>query len=134
MSEQQNDAARGGRILIVEDNVDSAQTMQMLLAISGYDARTAHEGQSALTVARDFRPEVVFCDIGLPGRDGFEVARDLRALPETRSALLVALTGYGHDEDRQRASQAGFDGFLVKPVDHDALQKMLDSHFGTPQA
>ena len=119
---------QGARILIIEDNVDSADTMQMLLSISGYDARTAYDGDSALEVAREFKPEVVLCDIGLPGRDGYQVARALRELTETRDALLVALTGYGHDEDRQRATDAGFDAFQVKPVEPDALQALLAKH------
>ena len=126
---QQTQQGAAGRVLIVEDNVDSAQTMQMLLTITGYDAKTAYDGTMALEIARDFSPEVVFCDIGLPGKDGYAVARELRALPQTRSALLVALTGYGHDEDRQRAVEAGFDSFQVKPVDHDALQAILKAHF-----
>lgn len=129
MSQQQN-AAAGGRILVIEDNVDSAETMQMLLSISGFDARTAYDAKSALEIAREFQPQVVFCDIGLPGKDGYEVARELRGLPETRSALLVALTGYGHDDDRRRASEAGFDAFQVKPVEPDALQALLSRHFG----
>lgn len=122
------EGAAGARILIVEDNVDSAETMQMLLSISGYDARTAYDGASALEVAREFSPEAVLCDIGLPGKDGYAVARELRELPETRSALLVALTGYGHDEDRERAVKAGFDAFQVKPVEPDALQALLAKH------
>ena len=121
--------AAGSRILIIEDNVDAAETLQMLLAISGYDARAAYDPAAALEVAREFRPEVVLCDIGLPGKDGYQVARELRALPETRSAFLVALTGYGHEEDRKRASQAGFDAFQVKPVEPDALQALLAGHF-----
>ena len=129
MEPEQTQEGGAGRVLIVEDNVDSAQTMQMLLAISGYDAKTAYDGTMALDIARDFSPEVVFCDIGLPGKDGYAVARELRALPQTRSALLVALTGYGHDEDRKRAVDAGFDSFQVKPVDHDALQALLKKHF-----
>lgn len=122
------EGASGARILIVEDNVDSAETMQMLLSISGYEARTAYDGASALAVAREFSPEAVLCDIGLPGKDGYAVARELRELPETRSALLVALTGYGHDEDRERAVKAGFDAFQVKPVEPDALQALLAKH------
>ena len=119
----------GKRVLIVEDNVDSAETMQLLLTISGYDARTAHDGPSAVEVARAFEPQVVFLDIGLPGKDGYEVARELRILPQTQSALLVALTGYGEQEDRDRAAQAGFDAFEVKPVAPAALEALLESHF-----
>jgi CheY-like chemotaxis protein len=125
-------ADSGKRVLVVEDNVDSAETMQLLLSISGYDARTAHDGPSAVEVARAFQPQVVFLDIGLPGKDGYQVARELRGLPQMKSALLVALTGYGEQEDRDRAAQAGFDAFQVKPVAPDALQAILDTHFARP--
>ena len=127
------DAAHAVRILVVEDNVDSAETMQMLLAMSGYDTRTAYDGRAALAVAREFRPQVVFCDIGLPGKDGYAVARELRALPETGTALLVALTGYGDEEHRQRATDAGFDHVQVKPVEPDALEALLVAHFASKE-
>ena len=124
------DAPDGGRrILVVEDNPDSAETMQLILKISGYEARTAFDGISALEVAREFRPEVVFLDIGLPGKDGYQVARELRDLPQMQSALLVALTGHGFEEDRKRAAEAGFDLFHVKPVAPDTLQMLLTKHF-----
>ena len=125
---EQNET-NGGRILVVEDNVDAAETMQMLLSISGYETRTAYDGATALELARAFRPQVVFLDIGLPGKNGYEVARELRTLPEMHSALLVALTGYGHDDDRRRATEAGFDAFQVKPVAPDALETLLTDHF-----
>lgn len=121
--------ATGGRVLVIEDNIDAAETMQMLLAISGYDARMAHDAASAIKVASEFSPEVVFCDIGLPGKDGYAVAQELRQLPGTRSSLLIALTGYGRDDDRRRATEAGFDGFQVKPVDPGALEALLAAHF-----
>ncbi len=125
---EQNEA-NGGRILVVEDNVDAAETMQMLLSISGYETRTAYDGATALELAKAFRPQVVFLDIGLPGKNGYEVARELRTLPEMHSTLLVALTGYGHDDDRRRANEAGFDAFQVKPVAPDALESLLTDHF-----
>ena len=125
---EQNEA-NGGRILVVEDNVDAAETMQMLLSISGYETKTAYDGATALELAKAFRPQVVFLDIGLPGKNGYEVARELRTLPEMHSALLVALTGYGHDDDRRRATEAGFDAFQVKPVAPDALETLLTDHF-----
>src|SRR5687768_9920136 len=121
--------ANGGRILVVEDNVDAAETMQMLLSISGYETKTAYDGATALELAKAFRPQVVFLDIGLPGKNGYEVARELRTLPEMHSALLVALTGYGHDDDRRRATEAGFDAFQVKPVAPGALETLLTDHF-----
>ena len=121
------------RIMIVEDNIDSADTMQLLLGLSGYDAKTAYDGATALKLAREFMPQVVLCDIGLPDKDGYQVARELRALPETRGAFLVALTGYGNAEDKQLATAAGFDAFQVKPVEPDALNALLARHFsGSP--
>jgi len=129
MATKADESAHGKRVLIVEDNVDSADTMQLLLQISGYDAHTAYDGTAALAVAREFGPQVILLDIGLPHKDGYEVARDLRALPETRSAFLVALTGYGQEEDRVRASEAGFDAFLVKPVEPGALEKLIEGYF-----
>jgi CheY-like chemotaxis protein len=127
-----NAAAAGGRrIMIVEDNVDSADTMQVLLGLSGYDARTAYDGAAALKLAREFMPQVVLCDIGLPDKDGYQLARELRELPETRAAFLVALTGYGNAEDKRLATAAGFDAFQVKPVEPDALNALLVQHFST---
>ena len=125
----QTSASPSGRILVIEDNIDAAETMQMLLEISGYQVRTAFEPASGLKAAREFEPQVIFCDIGLPGKDGYAVARELRELAETRSSFLVALTGYGQDEDRRRATEAGFDAFLVKPVEPDELDKLLANCF-----
>lgn len=113
------------RVLVVDDNVDSAETLSELLPLWGHDARLAHDGPQALEVARAFQPEVVLLDIGLPGMDGFEVARRIRA-EKIPVRQLLAMTGYGEDEDRQKAKDAGFDGHLVKPVDPDALQKLLE--------
>ena len=129
MTDKTNSAASGRRVLIVEDNVDSADTMQILLQLSGYEARAAYDGTSALSIAREFEPHAVLLDIGLPRKDGYEVARELRALPQTRTALLVALTGYGHEEDKERAVEAGFDAYQVKPVEPAAIEKLLDAFF-----
>jgi CheY-like chemotaxis protein len=123
------DETNNRRILIVEDNVDAAETLQLLLRMSGYDTRAAYEGTAAIALAREFDPHVVLLDIGLPGKDGFEVARELRALPQTKSALLIALTGYGDDQDRNRAKEAGFDTLQVKPLEPEALEKILEEHF-----
>jgi two-component system OmpR family response regulator len=117
------------RVLIVEDNVDAAETLQILLRLSGYDTRAAHDGGRALDLAREWKPGAVLLDIGLPGKDGYQVARELRALPEMRTALLVALTGYGGDEDRKRASECGFDTLQVKPVEPATIEALLDRHF-----
>jgi CheY-like chemotaxis protein len=116
-------------VLIVEDNVDSADTMQILLEMAGYEARATYDAASALSMAREFEPHAVLLDIGLPRKNGYEVARELRALPQTKSSLLVALTGFGHEEDRQRAAEAGFDAYQVKPVEPAAIQSILESYF-----
>jgi PAS domain S-box-containing protein len=119
--------AAGGsrRILVVDDNVDAARSLALLLRLWGHTVRTAYDGPSALAAAAADPPEVVLLDIGMPGMDGYEVARRLRAQAELRSALLVAVTGYGQDEDRRRAFAAGFDRHLTKPLDPDALQALL---------
>jgi signal transduction histidine kinase/DNA-binding response OmpR family regulator len=113
------------RILLVDDNVDAAQSLATLLRLQGHDVRLAHEGITALKTAESFQPEVVLLDIGLPGMDGYEVAERLRRDVKLGDALLAALTGYGRDDDRRRSRAAGIDIHLVKPVDLDALQAML---------
>jgi PAS domain S-box-containing protein len=115
------------RILVVDDNLDSAESLALLLQFGGHDVRMAHEGETALDTAFAFLPQVVVLDIGLPKMDGYEVARRLRQQPAMRHSFLVALTGYGQDEDRQRSKDAGFDHHLVKPVDPSELQSLLTS-------
>jgi CheY-like chemotaxis protein/two-component sensor histidine kinase len=117
--------ARPRRVLIVDDNPDAADTLALILRARGHLVRTASDGPSALTEAAAFRPEVVLLDIGLPGMDGYEVARRLRAMPEAAGATLAALTGYNRDEDRRRAAEAGFDRHLTKPADPMEVQKLL---------
>jgi signal transduction histidine kinase/DNA-binding response OmpR family regulator len=119
-------AAVGRRILVVDDNVDVVETTTMLLSLSGHQVRSAKDGLQALHAASEFRPEVVLLDIGLPLMDGYEVARRLRQMPETAGALLVALTGYGQQGDRERGKDAGFDGHMLKPVDPHALARMIE--------
>ncbi len=114
------------RILVVDDNVDVVETTTMLLSLSGHQVRSAKDGLQALHVANEFRPDVVLLDIGLPLMDGYEVARRLRQTPQTAGALLIALTGYGQQGDRQRGRDAGFDGHMLKPVDPHALAKMIE--------
>lgn len=104
------------KVLIVDDNKDALETLQLLLEATGHEVAIAHNGHDALTLACRTLPAVLFLDIGLPGMDGYELARRLRTMPETAGCTLVALTGYGQAEDRQRADEAGFDYFLVKPV------------------
>ena len=113
------------RILVVDDNVDSAESLTVLLQVSGHDVCAAHSGDAALAAARDFRPDVVLLDIGMPGMDGHEVARRLRE--EHRDLVLVAVTGYGLERDRLDSKQAGFDHHLVKPVDPETLRGLLAS-------
>ena len=113
------------RILVVDDNVDAAETMVMLLDLSGHDARAAFGGQEALDVALAFRPDVVFLDIGLPGMNGYEVARRLLADPATAAAKLIALTGWGTEDDIQKSKMAGFHAHLTKPVDPEAVDGLL---------
>jgi signal transduction histidine kinase/DNA-binding response OmpR family regulator len=114
-----------GRILVVDDLPASAETLMMLLQMEGFDVRTAHDGMAALEIAQEFQPDVVLLDIGLPGMNGFEVANRLRAQPQCRDALLIALTGYGEPESRTRSVQAGFDFHMVKPADVNQLLALL---------
>jgi signal transduction histidine kinase/CheY-like chemotaxis protein len=113
------------RILVVDDNRDSAQSLAILLRLLGNEVATAHDGPTALQAAEQFRPEVALLDIGLPGMDGYELARRLRALPQLRQLRLAALTGYGSAEDRRRSQEAGFDEHLVKPVEMETLHALL---------
>jgi PAS domain S-box-containing protein len=117
----------GRRILVVDDNVDSATSLAMLLERQGNIVRTAHNGHGALQAAADFVPDVVLLDIGMPGMDGFQVAQKLRYLPQTKNAVLIAQTGWGQERDRLRSTEAGFDHHLVKPVDPEALNRLLAS-------
>jgi PAS domain S-box-containing protein len=113
------------RILVVDDNTDAAESLAQVLRLNGHEVRTAYDGPTALDVARAQAPEVVLLDIGLPGMNGVEVARRMRQSLGLTDALLVALTGYGQDEDRRRSQEAGFNAHLVKPVDLDALHGLL---------
>lgn len=124
-SSSQDGIGPGRRVLVVDDNLDSAETIALMAQLWGHDVRTAHDGQSALTTAADYRPEVVLLDIGLPGMDGFEVARKLREQEWMDGVMLVAMTGYGQEEDRRRSKDAGFDHHMVKPIDPGALQTLL---------
>jgi len=114
-------------VLVVDDNVDSAHTMVASLRLEGFTADAAFDGEAAILRAAAMRPDVVLLDIGLPGMSGFEVAHALRAMPATNDALLVALSGYGQAEDRQRSREAGMDHHLTKPVDPAALHSLFAS-------
>jgi len=115
------------RVLIVDDSEDGAESLAILLQLGGHETHVAHDGVEALEVAEKVRPDVVLLDIGLPRLNGYEVCHRLRKEPWARNLAVVALTGWGQDEDRHRSREAGFDAHLVKPVDHDALLKLLAS-------
>jgi len=113
------------RLLVVDDNVDSAESMAELLSLVGHQVRTAHDGVSALEEAFAQRPEFILLDIGLPRMDGYEVARRIRQNEGTRGATLIAMTGYGQEEDHRKTQEAGFDYHLVKPVNLDEVDRIL---------
>jgi CheY-like chemotaxis protein len=105
------------RVVIVEDNRETADSLQMLLGLAGHEVRVAYTGPDGVLAAQDWPPEVVLCDIGLPGLDGYGVAVALRQHPATAGARLIAITAYGSDEARTRSREAGFERHFVKPVD-----------------
>ena len=111
--------------MVVDDNVDAAESLAMMLELDGHSVIRAHDGAAAIAIAGSERPSVMLLDIGLPDIDGYELARRLRALPEVDNALLIAVTGYGQAEDRRRAEDAGFDRYLMKPVEFESLRSML---------
>lgn len=115
------------RVLVVDDNVDVADMIVMLLQLFGHEAKAAYFGQSALETANEYKPDVVLLDIGLPDMNGYEVARHLRKHPQTERVGLIAMTGYGQNSDRQRSREAGIDLHLVKPVDPQKLQGLLET-------
>jgi two-component system, OmpR family, response regulator len=121
------------RVLLVDDSVDAAEAMSMLLETLGHEVRVVHDGPSALAIVDDFAPEVVILDIGLPGMSGFDVARELRMRAVTKTALLIALTGYGADSDKQEARDAGFDHHLVKPVSFTVIETVIAASFSGDQ-
>jgi CheY-like chemotaxis protein len=113
------------RILVVDDNHDSALSLAMMLSIMGHETRTAHDGESAVETAESFLPEVVLLDIGLPKLNGYEVAQRIREQAWGASMFLIAVTGWGQEEDRQRSSEVGLNVHMVKPVEPAALEKLL---------
>ena len=120
------------RVLVVDDNRDCAWILAMLLQAKGHDPFIASDGQTAIAMAQTLKPTLVLLDIGLPGMDGYAVAQQLRNLPETSGATLIAVTGYGDEQDRLRSKQAGFDHHLVKPVSIKMLESILQSVEPTP--
>jgi CheY-like chemotaxis protein len=115
------------RILVADDNADSASSMALLLEILGNEVRTAGDGLEAVEVASSFRPDVILMDIGMPRLDGYDACRRIREEPWGRDIVLIALTGWSQDEDVRQARDAGFDHHLVKPVEPAALEKLLET-------
>jgi len=113
------------RILLVDDNVDAAKTLKLLLAKDGHIVQVTYDGPSALKLAAEFRPDVVLLDIGLPRMDGYQVARRLRDDVQLKDTFMVALTGFGQEDDRRLAQEAGFDAHLLKPIRLEALRELL---------
>jgi CheY-like chemotaxis protein len=120
-------ATASHRILVVDDNGDSAKSLARLLKITGNATHVAHDGLEAVDAAQQFRPDVVLLDIGLPRLNGFDACRRIREQPWGKNMVLVALTGWGQDEDRRKSKDAGFDHHMVKPVDYDVLMNLLAS-------
>jgi signal transduction histidine kinase len=116
----------GRRVLVVDDNADAAETVAAYLRLEGHETKVVTEGAEVLGSARVFEPQVVVLDIGLPGLDGYQIARQLRAQPHTKDTLLIAVTGYGREEDRARAAAAGFDCHFVKPADPVEIQAAIE--------
>jgi two-component system CheB/CheR fusion protein len=112
-------------VLVIEDNVDACDTLREVLELCGHDVAFAHTSPAGISKAREFKPEIVLCDIGLPGMDGFAVARAFRADDALRGAFLVALTGHALPKDIAQATEAGFDRHIAKPPNLDLLTKVL---------
>jgi len=125
ISEPKNTPSR--RILVVDDNKDSAESLTILLSLVGNETQTAFDGLEAMESAATFKPELILLDIGLPKLNGYEVARKIREQPWGKKMVLVALTGWGQEEDRCRSRKAGFDHHLTKPIDLGSLKKLLTS-------
>jgi PAS domain S-box-containing protein len=113
------------RILVADDNGDAARSLAMMLEVAGHEVRTARDGREAVEAAAAFRPELILMDIGMPNLNGYDACRRIRELPWAKNLLIVALTGWGQDDDRRRSQEAGFDSHLVKPVDPAALELLL---------
>jgi CheY-like chemotaxis protein len=118
-------ASGSRRVLVVDDNVDAAQTLAMLLHLSGRETEVARDGAEAVEKAATFEPDAILLDIGMPKMNGYDACRAIRATPRGRDALIVALSGYGTEDDRRKSAEAGFDAHLVKPVDPGALEQLL---------
>ncbi|MET0657110.1 MAG: response regulator [Steroidobacteraceae bacterium] len=119
------------RVLVVDDNTDAATSLAMLLELLGHEVQAVHDGLQAVEAAQSFGPEFIFMDIGMPNLDGIEATRRIRALKLPRQPVVVALTGWGQDSDRERSRAAGIDHHLVKPIELDAIRELIE---GLPPA
>jgi DNA-binding response OmpR family regulator len=111
--------------MVADDNRDTADSLGILLEMMGHEVQRAYDGASAISLARTYRPDIALLDIGLPDMSGLDVARSIRGLPNGRDVLLIAVTGWGQDDDRRRSAEAGFDHHLIKPLDRAALESLL---------
>lgn len=128
-----NETKSRKRVLIVEDNQDAALSLRILLELSGCEVRVAHTGPDGINAAKAMHPNLVLCDIGLPGMNGYEVAKKLREEEPSEELVLVAMTGYGEEEDRRLAAEAGFDSHLTKPVDPELIERLLANYGEAPR-
>ena len=119
--------ARKLRVLVIDDNEDAAESLAMMIELDGHEIRTVYNGAAALELAGCFRPDLVFCDIGLPKMDGYEVARRLRLEAEHSATVLVALTGWGSEEDKRKTKEAGFDHHFIKPAEVAEIESIIRS-------
>ena len=115
------------KIVVVDDNRDAALSLAMLMELTGHEVRVAHDGEAAIRLAEQFRPQAMLVDLGMPGVDGYEACRRIRNTAWGQGMRMIAVTGWGQDEDRRRSAMAGFDGHLVKPVHPETLAKLLGS-------
>jgi CheY-like chemotaxis protein len=123
--------ARSSRILVVDDQIDTARGLEIILKLYGHDVCAVNDGKAAIEAARQFRPDFVILDIGMPGLDGYEVAATLKSDLDLNRAVIIGVSGYGREEDRSRSRDAGFDHHMVKPVDHKALIGLLAKPAGS---
>jgi len=121
----ESSSKHASRILVIDDNVDLANGLARLLRILGHHVQVAYDGPSGLDKAKELNPEFILLDIGLPGMDGYQAAAHIRREEGTKSAMIVAISGYGEEEDRRRAEQAGFNHYLVKPIAFEDLIEIL---------
>ena len=115
------------RVMVVDDNHEAAKILAIALDMFGAEAKVCHDGPAALALVETFNPQLIFLDIGMPGMDGHEVARRIRAMPRFKTVRIVGLSGWGQEEVRRRSAEAGFDEHLVKPIDISGLQRLLAS-------